>query len=175
MLMGNLVHTSTVVMTRACADEIKSFREDLRLAGEDYEFHLRTCRRGPVGYLDVSSIRYQVGQPDQATKPANAIALARNFLAVIQPIFATEMDRINLPGSMQDAALAEAHLWYGETLLDAGDRVAARREILASLTRVLAQPRAARMLMMTCLPRAVREAAHSAYRLLRGRRASLSP
>jgi glycosyltransferase involved in cell wall biosynthesis len=175
MLMGNLVHTSTVLMTRACADEIKSFREDLRLAGEDYEFHLRTCRRGPVGYLDVSSIHYQVGRSDQATKPANAIALARNFLAVIQPILATDMDKINLPDSMQDAVLAEAHLWYGETLLDAGDQAAARREILASLTRVLAQPRAARMLMMACFPRSVREAAHSAYRLLRGRRASLSP
>ena len=174
MLMGNLVHTSTVVMTRACAGEIKSFREDLRLAGEDYEFHLRTCRRGPVGYLDVSSIRYQVGRPDQATKPANTIALAKNFLTVIQPILATESGKINLPPSMQDAVLAEAHLWYGETLLDTGDQVAARREILASLTCVLAQPRAVRMLAMACLPRFLRNAVRSAYRPLQGRRAPLS-
>jgi GT2 family glycosyltransferase len=174
MLMGNLVHTSTVVMTRACADEIKSFREDLRLAGEDYEFHLRTCRRGPVGYLDVSSIHYQVGRPDQATKPANAIALAKNFLTVIQPILATESGKINLPRSMQDAVLAEAHLWYAETLLDVGDQAAARREILASLTCVLAQPRAVQMFMMACLPRSVRDALSSAHRSLRGRRAPLS-
>ncbi len=172
MLMGNLVHTSTVLMTRACAAEIKAFREDLRLAGEDYEFHFRTCRRGPVGYVDVSSIRYQVGRSDQATKPANNIALAKNFLKVIKPIIEIESDKINLPMSMQNSVLAEAHLWYGRTLLESGDRVGARREIIRSLARLPGQPQAARILMMACLPRTLHSAARSAYRAIRGRQVS---
>jgi hypothetical protein len=49
------------------------------------------------------------------------------------------------------------------------------QEIFASLTRVPAQPRAARLLMMACLPRSVRDAARGAYRLFQSRRASLSP
>jgi len=166
MLMGNLVHTSTVLMTRPCADQIKAFREDLRLAGEDYEFHLRTCRRGPVGYLDISSIRYQVGRADQATKPANNIALAKNFLTVIKPIIETERDKISLPKSMQDTVMAEAHLWYGETLLAAGDRTGARREIIRSLARSPRQPHAAKMLMISCLPRTLHDAARSAIRAI---------
>jgi GT2 family glycosyltransferase len=172
MLMGNLVHTSTVLMTRACATEIKAFREDLRLAGEDYEFHFRTCRRGPVGYLDVSSIRYQVGRSDQATKPANKVALAKNFLKVIKPIIEIESEKINLPMSMQNTVLAEAHLWYGQTLLESGDRVGARREIFRSLARSPGQPQAARILMMAYLPRTLQSAARSAYRAIRGRQVS---
>ena len=69
MIMGNLVHTSTVIVARSRAEEVGLFREDLRFSGEDYEYHLRTCRLGPVGYLDVASIRYQRGRSDQGDCP----------------------------------------------------------------------------------------------------------
>ncbi len=31
------------------------------ISGEDYDFHLRTCREGPVGFVDLATIRYQTG------------------------------------------------------------------------------------------------------------------
>ena len=166
MLMGNLVHTSTVVLTRARAESVKAFREDLRHSGEDYEFHLRTCRQGPVGYLDVASIRYQRGRSDQATK--NHIHTAQNFLRVIEPILASEGERIDLPPRMRRAVLAEAHAWVGEELLEIGDAAGARRHLARSLSIEPGQGRTARLLLGACLPSGVRRTARRLYRAARG-------
>ena len=171
MLMGNLVHTSTVVMTRARAEIVKTFREDLRHAGEDYEFHLRTCRSGPVGYLDVASIRYQLGHADRATAPGNTIHIAENFLKVIEPIITSEGDQIKLPRRMREAALAAAHAWVGEVRLDMGDTAVARRELFRSLSHRPWQPRTARLLVGACLPTQLRAVARRLYRATRGVRA----
>ena len=168
MLMGNLVHTSTVVLTRERADAVKAFREDLRYAGEDYEFHLRTCRQGPVGYLDVSSITYQRGRSDQATVSANGIHMAQNFLRVIEPILLNEGDRINLSPLMKTAVLAEAYAWVGEELLNHGDGQGARRQLSRSLLRQPWQARTTRLLLASCLPPAWRGPATWLYRSFRG-------
>jgi GT2 family glycosyltransferase len=164
MLMGNLVHTSTVVLTRQRAEAVGTFREDLRNAGEDYEFHLRTCRLGPVGYLDVSSIRYQRGSADRATRPANAIHLARNFLRVIEPILKAERDRLDLPLAMQDAVLADARAWLGSELLEQGDAASARRELFRSLRVNPRQFDTARLLIAACLPSNLRASSRRLYR-----------
>ena len=169
MLMGNLVHTSTVVLTRARAQAVKTFREDLRHCGEDYEYHLRTCREGPVGYLDVAALKYQRGLPDQATAPGNAIHMAVNFLRVIEPILKSERDSLALPRRMQDAVLAEAYAWVGEMRLDLGDTAAARRELLRSLARHPWQPRVGRLLVAACLPTRMRSVVRGAFQTISGR------
>jgi glycosyltransferase involved in cell wall biosynthesis len=166
MLMGNLVHTSTVVLTRARADVIRRFREDLKVSGEDFEFHLRTCREGPVGYLDVPSIRYQVGHADRAS--AANLHTAQNFLKVIEPIIIAERDRIPLPEHMKNAVLAEAYAWVGERMLDAGDGAGARRHLLRSLTIDPKQARTARLFAGAMLPAPVRRRVRNLYRLARG-------
>ena len=68
MIMGNLVHTPTVLLRRDRLDKVGGFNEELRISGEDYDFHLRTCREGPVGFIDMATIRYQTGNPDQLTR-----------------------------------------------------------------------------------------------------------
>ncbi len=168
MVTGNLVHTSTVVLTRARAEAVGEFREDLRFAGEDYEYHLRTCQNGPVGYLDVSSIRYQRGRADQATVPANAIHLAVNFLRVVEPILTSSSRPTRLPEPMRAEVLAEAYAWVGECRLDAGDTSAARRDLLRSLMTRPRQARTARLLFAACLPRSVGRLVRQAYRAVRG-------
>ncbi len=169
MLMGNVVHTSTVVLTRERAEAVKTFREDLRHAGEDYEFHLRTCRLGSVGYLDVSAIRYQRGNPDRVTRPANAIHLAHNFLKVIEPILTAERDRLDLPLAMQDAVMAEARAWLGEEMLENGDAAGARRELFQSLRIDPRQPRTARLLLAACMPAPLRAEARRLFRAAKQR------
>jgi glycosyltransferase involved in cell wall biosynthesis len=165
MLMGNVVHTSTVVLTRERAQAVKEFREDLKPAGEDYEFHLRTCRLGPVGYLDVSAIRYQRGNPDRVTRPANGIHLARNFLRVIEPILTAERNTLALPLAMQDAVMAEARAWLGEEMLTNGDMAGARRELFRSLRIDPRQPRTARLLLAACMPDPLREPSRRLFRV----------
>lgn len=166
MLMGNLVHTSTVLLTRERAHAVKHFREDLRFAGEDYEFHLRTCRLGPVGYVDLAAIEYRRGRADHAS--AHRMHLAQNFLTVIEPILLSETENRKPPLKMQRAVLAEAYAWVGEELLRIGDGAGARQAFGRSLLQVPAQGRVARLLLASCLPAQLREPARKAFRAVRG-------
>jgi GT2 family glycosyltransferase len=167
MFMGNLVHTSTVVLTRDRARAVGTFREDLRFAGEDYEYHLRTCQKGPVGYLDVSSIRYMRGQVDQASAPANSIHLALNFLRVVEPVLTSNNQPRRIPPHMRKTVLADAYAWVGECRLSAGEAGEARAAFLRSLRFQPYQPRTARLLFAACLPRGLRDAAHRLYKAAR--------
>ncbi len=84
MVMGNLVHTSTTVLTRARYETVREFDIDLRIAGEDYDFHLRTCRGGPVAFIDVPTIQYQLGFADRLSQHTGQVA--KNFLKTLEMI-----------------------------------------------------------------------------------------
>jgi GT2 family glycosyltransferase len=129
MVTGNLVHTSTVMFRRDQVGALRRFDERYRFAGEDYEFHLRTCREGPVGFLDVPSIQYQTGMPDRLTRPGMRVDIACGFLQVLLETLDREGDRIHLPKKLIERTLADAYGWAGWALLDAG-RVREAREHL---------------------------------------------
>src|SRR5581483_5809367 len=78
MITGNLVHTSTVLLRRARFELVREFDVELRYSGEDYDFHLRTCRDGDVAYLDAPSILYQRGREDQLTNRKYSVHMAEN-------------------------------------------------------------------------------------------------
>jgi glycosyltransferase involved in cell wall biosynthesis len=168
ILMGNLVHTSTVLLTRERALAVKEFREDLRHAGEDYEFHLRTCRLGPVGYLDVPSIEYRRGRSDQATVSSNSIHMAQNFLKVIEPVLLDESEGRKPPRKMKRAVLAEAHAWIGEQQLQRNNGQEARRSFSRSLRYRPLQARSASLLLASCLPSPWMDPARRILRAVRG-------
>ncbi len=151
MIMGNLVHTSTVLMRRQRREQVGFFREDFRNAGEDYEFHLRTCRAGTVGYLDVSSIIYQVGRPDQITV-RHGKEMATNFLKTVLPILRNDGDRVKLPPAMIREMLVMAHNWVGEKSLDAGDKHEASKAFLTSLRLRPLQPRVLGFFLLSLAP-----------------------
>lgn len=165
MVLGNLVHTSTVLIRRERFEKVKAFNVALRHSGEDYDFHLRTCREGPVAYLDAPSILYQHGVEDQLTViPAFRLEMARNFLATIEPVIEHDRDRIRLPQEMIDEVLAGAHAWIGECYSDRGDNRAARHELLASLLLKPTQPRTAAFFALSLLPGRVSLAAREKFR-----------
>jgi hypothetical protein len=167
MVLGNLVHTSTVLLTRERFELVKSFREDLRFSGEDYDFHLRTCREGPVGFLNVSSIRYQVGVGDQLSRPALSHWVARNFLNTILPVIERDRGRIDLSDERLEVLLAESYAWLGEALLNAREPGAG-----AHLWRsLMLRPnfRTARLWFGAQVPRTWLPALRRCYRMARGR------
>lgn len=131
MVMGNLVHTSTVLLRRARLEKVGLFDESFKPTGEDYHFHLRTCQVGPVAYADVTSIRYRVGAADQLTQPQFSLQVAHAFLKTIDPVI--KSGSVNLPSSMIMAVQAEAHAWIGREMLAGGDRSGARRQFAESL------------------------------------------
>ncbi len=169
MVLGNLVHTSTVLIRRERYEKVKTFDLSLKRSGEDYDFHLRTCREGPVAYLDVPAIRYMWGAADQLTAPGHRIDMARNFLKTVSTTIARDRDRIRLPSVMIDEVLAEAHGWVGECQYHLGDNKEARARLFASLRHKPKQPRVAAFLALSLLPAGVGPKIQDAVRKTKAR------
>jgi hypothetical protein len=168
MITGNLVHTSTVLLRRERFEHVREFDVNLRYSGEDYDFHLRTCREGDVAYLDVSSILYQRGRDDQLTRnPAFTIHMAENFLTTVNKALARDRERVTLSPTMVDHVLAEAHAWIGESRLQLGDRDQAWRHLGTSLRFRPWQPRVAALLGAAFLPKRVADPLRASYRALK--------
>ena len=164
MIMGNMVHTSTVLIKRDRLDQVKGFNRDLLYSGEDYDFHLRTCRGGPVAFADVPSIQYRIGLSDQLTRPEMSVHMARNFLNTILPIIDRERELIRLPDRMIHLVLAEAYSWLGEKQLDSGDNRSAARQLFLSLRHHPWQPRIAALALVALMPRHASEVFRNMYR-----------
>lgn len=152
MVMGSLVHTSTTVLRRERLEKVGKFNEELKFSGEDFDFHLRTCRVGLVGFVDVSTIRYQRGMTDALTRPENRVHMANNFLKTILPIIKNNRNEIKLPDADIRTTLADAYNWLGEAQLDSGDIKSARQNIWISLKYKLRQPRIFTLLISAYLP-----------------------
>ena len=167
MIMGNLVHTSTVLLRRDRLEKIRGFNEELRLSGEDYDFHLRTCREGPVGYIDLPAIRYQIGNPDQLTQDAYRVHIAMNCLKTLRPWIEQRRSEINLPDQMLRLRLAEVHSWVGEKLVNTGESSQARVHLRKSLRHHIWQYKAWKFLALASLPGDVRERLRRLVRALK--------
>jgi GT2 family glycosyltransferase len=119
MLIGNLVHTSTLLLRRERLRATGLFNTDLRCAGEDYEFHFRTSSQGPVALLDTPSIRYRVGSADQLTQPEFMIHVARNNLTTVLQHLTLVNNQLKLPIRME--RVAASYAWVGEAELICGN------------------------------------------------------
>jgi len=172
MVMGNLVHTSTVLLRRERLAAAGLFDESRR-SGEDHDFHLRTCRAGRVAFADVDSIRYQTGRADALTQPKYSLDLATSYLDTLTGALARDRDRIRLPQGMIEEALADAHRWVGEALLSKGRRREAREHLLRSLWHAPRQPRLLGWYAGSWLPPAAYRRVLDAYRRARRRMASV--
>ena len=151
MIGGNLVHTSTVLLRADRAAAVGGFDETLAVTGEDFDFHLRTCRAGPVAFADVPTAVYRVGAPDQLTLDEHMVPMATNYLRTVEKAVAAEP---TLSVKERSAALGAAHAWLGEELLATGDRSAAKLHLRSALHG----PRALRsgaLLVVASLPSAV--------------------
>ncbi len=166
MVMGNLVHTSTVLLTRERFERVGGFDELLRQSGEDYDFHLRTCREGPVGFVDIETIGYQTGMSDQLVR--DSYWLARNFLKTVTRTLEQDKDRITLPPRLVNEVLAHANSWVAETLIPKGELRDASNHFRRSLRYKPWQPRAAAQLALCQLPPELAEGLRRVYRSLKG-------
>lgn len=168
MMMGNLVHTSTVLMRRERLAQVGFFPENLRNAGEDYDFHLRTCHAGQVAYVDMSSIYYRVGWHDQIVMKDFHFFFARGYLKSIRRYIQSDPGRIRLPKTMMQAMMVRAHRWIGFALFERGKRKAARRFLWESLRYQFWQPRTLITLFRATMPKWVDTLALRGYRAVKG-------
>lgn len=167
MIAGSLVHTSTVVMRRSRREAVGLFDPEIKGAGEDYDFHLRTCRAGPVAFVNLSSIQYQRGLTDHILRKENRLALAVNFLKVMQPYLERDRNRIRLSEPMLRGLLARTHSWIGEMALDVGEMSLARTHLAQSLRLNWKQPRFLGMWLLTWLPFRFEDRLRSMFRTVK--------
>ena len=166
MILGNLVHTSTVLLRRARLVET-GFFDETRRSGEDHEFHLRTCRAGRVAFADVDTIDYQVGRADALTQPKYGLDLAMNFLNTLKSTLERDRDRIKLPQHIIDKVLADGHAWVAEVLVAQGRHDEARPYLLYSLRHTPNQPRLVGMYTTSFLPPRVMKGLVGAYQKIK--------
>jgi glycosyltransferase involved in cell wall biosynthesis len=166
MLMGSLVHTSTVLLRRARCKQVGLFREDY-LAGEDYDYHLRTCREGAVAFIDVSSITYQVGRSDQLTVRCRT-HIAINYLNTVEPMLRQYRGRVSLPPGTFKGVFAAAYAEVGDLLMENGDITKALKALLTSLSYRVEQPRTWALFILCLLPFSLGRWLRRAYRSAKG-------
>ena len=152
MFLGSLVHTSSVLLRRAWAQQVGGFDERMRPVGEDYPYHFQTTGLGPVALIDAPSMLYVVGATDQLTAPGFSLPLARHTLRTVLDVLATCPERITLPPRRIATRLARIHAWLGEEELGTGNRRVARRHLWASLRLHPTQARVAALFAFTLLP-----------------------
>jgi glycosyltransferase involved in cell wall biosynthesis len=169
MAMGNLVHTSTCLLRRERLQQVEGFDVSLVRAGVDFDFHLRTCRAGPVAYADVVSIRYRIGMADQMTHGSRRVTMAQNFLKTITPIIESDRERLGLPQSTIDDVLAEAETFLGESLVAQGEHGPARAHLLKSLRLRPKQLYTIKLLLLSFLPLPIKNRLRRVYASLRHR------
>jgi GT2 family glycosyltransferase len=153
MAMGNLVHTSTVLLRRERLAQAGFFDETVR-TGEDHEFHLATCRAGRVAFVDLPTILYEVGSADALTKAEHTVPIARHFLQTLTRALDRDSTRIRsrVPEHIVAEVLADAHRWVGETLLKVGEVREGQEHLLRSLRIRPKQARVAGLYAMAFLP-----------------------
>lgn len=132
MALGNLVHTSTALFRRERLLKVGYFREDYRVA-EDYEFYLRTCKEGPVAFLDAVTVSYQIGMKDALTSPAYSVPIVTNYVEILERTLSENRDLIRLPQALIRECRASAYAWAGQSCLTDGQNERARRYFLKSL------------------------------------------
>lgn len=176
MIIGSVVHTSTCLLRRERLAKVRGFREDLRISGEDYDFHLRTCREGVVAFADIATIGYTVGRSDQLTTASMFVHIAQNALRTLEPIVAESRHMIKLSSDQIARVIAGNHAWVARELLELGRRKEARRHALKSILQRPAARQPYLLLAAASLPtagldtiRALRRRGRKLYARVRGR------
>jgi hypothetical protein len=153
ILLGNLLHTSTVLVRRAWIELVGGFDPSFARAGEDYEFYVRLCSIGPLIFIDAPSTLYCVGASDQLTQPAMHPEIARNNLRAIQKWVPHAGAHLNLSPESLSVRFADSYSWLAEVDLDAGQRFSAARWVMRSIGRKPAIDRRMLMLLRCALPK----------------------
>lgn len=163
ILLGNLIHTSTVLFRRSWFEQTGGFDESFSRAGEDYEFYIRLCSAGPVLFIDAPSTVYRVGAADQLTRPSMALEGARNNLRAVQKWVPRSAPQLALAPQVLKRRFAESFAWVGQTELDAGHRWLAARRLSKSLVVMPRLDRRAVLLAKCAVPGSMLQA----FRIMR--------
>jgi glycosyltransferase involved in cell wall biosynthesis len=152
ILLGNLLHTPTVLVRRSWVERVGGLDISWGNAGEDYEYYTRLCAEGPAMLIDASSILYRVGAEDQLTRQDKLVDIARNNLRTVRARLADRCGSTTLSRSVIRRRVAQSFEWAGNMEFDAGDRGASAKHLAASIWTQPALDRRVLVLAACALP-----------------------
>ena len=166
ILLGNLLHTSTVLFRRSCCELTGGFDESFARTGEDYEFYIRLSSSSRAIFIDAPSTIYRIGAGDQLTNPSMMLEIARNNLRAIEKWIPRSNAGIRLSRRVVRRRFAESYAWLGEAELDAGHRFRAAKRLSQSIAERPRLDRRAMLLVSCALPSSVRQTLSNGRRAL---------
>ncbi len=167
IVMGNLILLSTVLLRRSLVNRVGGLDPSLGYGAEDYDYFIRVCQHGPVGFLDVPSILYRIGAPDQLTHPSRIVHLARYDLAVAEKAMQYGSDTLRLRPQLLRKRLSAAHAWMGSIEFDAGRPKESRHHCWQAIRNSSRQPRIVIYWLLSFLPGACIRIIRAGYRAMK--------
>ena len=152
IVMGNLILLSTVLLRRSLVNRVGGFDPSLGYGAEDYDYFIRVCQHGPVGFLDVPSILYRIGAPDQLTHPSRIVHLARYDLSVAEKAMQQGSNTLGLAPGLLRKRLSGAHAWIASIEFDAGRFKESREQSWQATRNGHRQPRILAYWLLSFLP-----------------------
>lgn len=152
ILLGNLLHTPTVLVRSSWIEKVGGFDPTFVRAGEDYELYVRLCSVGPVIFIDAPSTYYCIGAPDQLTRPAMILEIARNNLRTLKKWAPHAGQHLTISREMVRARFADSYGWLGEAEFEAGNRLAAAGRLALSIVNRPRIDRRTALLFLCALP-----------------------
>jgi glycosyltransferase involved in cell wall biosynthesis len=170
IVVGNFVLPSAAILTRARLQDVGGYDETLPVSGEDFDFFLRTCRAGPVAFVDVPMVLKEADRPDALTHPSRRLHLARNYVTTMEGALARDPERIHPDREVVRDARAFGQAWIGQCYLEAGDAPSGRRHLRRSLALKPRQPRTIVLWVLALVPGPLVARAMGSVRRARGLR-----
>jgi glycosyltransferase involved in cell wall biosynthesis len=169
MIEGTLINMPSVAIRTGLQRCIGGFDESMR-TGEDYDFNLRACAAGPVAFIDVATVLYRIGAPDQLTRPSLYADQARNWFRTL----ARFRDSGRLPAGLSEERmlpiLAGKYHWLGMAEIESGNRRAGRAALWAAIRSGSRSLRLWLTFLSTFLPTSLEATLRRVLHLVRGRR-----
>jgi len=153
LALNCFVFTPTVVIRRACLDEVGLFQESLSVS-EDFNLWLRIAARWGIAYLPepLAIVHQRPGSLSSTIADAERL---RSGIAALKDV-QTNCGHLPSPeaGALRKA-LGKRFYFYGSFLLKSGDKRACRSALTASLKLQKSNWRALAKLAMSFLPAAL--------------------
>jgi len=151
MVIGNLVHTSTVVARADCLAKAGEYDQTVH-PSEDQDYYYRVCLTGPVALIDVVTIHYQIGAADAASGDARYFELATSSMAVFKRLKPRINNDLLITKEIIRNKALQLHKWVGIASLHKGKRVEARGHLFKLLKHTPLDVQTLILFLMACIP-----------------------
>lgn len=129
--LGNLIHGSTVIFTRARREQI-GYLSHLK-NGEDHDYFMRAAKAGRVAFLDAVTMDYRMGQDDAISANTKHYAMAEALIFLLERTHREEGKDIKISKAIVQDCFAGAYAWAGRERLKRGESRLARAHFKKSL------------------------------------------